>query len=418
MQPNDLNTSPTNDTNQDSATEPTVAAPVTPVNSTPQFPAAQEPTATSVVSPTVNSAPMAPAVAATSTTGKSGFLKSKKAKLTALVVGLVLLLGGGGAAAYYGVILPNQPQRIAQQAISNTLNQENVKSGSFEGEVTFTGGEIADTLSSISFNGSSSDKGAVNLTVTANTMVTKINLDVRSSDSKTFYARLSGLDGLDQLLAAYAASYQGSSTDESAAMLTALAPIITNINNQWYSVDESMLSQLGGNLGVATSENKVSEADAKKVGEIYKKHQFLEINEKLADEKIHDIDSYHIVAKINKDKLVAFLNELKAANIQSLSVDQSMIDQVSKVDFSKYPFDVWVSKADRLITQLATTIEQDGTTMKLRVALFDVNKEVKVEAPTDAKTILELLTEFAPLAAGYMGGGAPASDTPLELNEQ
>lgn len=413
MQPNDPNTSPVNDPNPTPVPEanPTTPPPENPTSVTPTPAALSE---TDTATTTATDMPAATVAPAAPVTEKSGFLKSKKAKLVALVAGLVLLLGGGGAAAYYGIVLPNQPQHIAQQAISNTLNQEKVQSSSFEGEVSFTGGEIAQTLSSVTFNGASDGKGALNLAVTANTAVTKINLDLRSSDSKTMYVRLSGLDGLDQLLATYA----GGSNDESAAMLTALAPIIAKINNQWYTVDESMLNQLGDGFGAATSENKVSEADAEKIGEIYKKHQFLEIDKKLADEKIHEIDSYHILAKINKDKLVSFLNELKAANIKSLPIEQNMIDEVSKVDFSKYPFDMWVSKADRIITQLATSIEEEGTTMKFRVALFDINKEVKVETPTDAKTILELLTELSPLAAGYLTGGAPSSDMPLETEAE
>lgn len=417
MQPNDPNTSPVENTpTSDDTPDATPEQPTVPTNDTPtSTPQVVTPDTTAPVTtntPTTETpAAEAPVVTPATPPEKKSFLKSKKAKLIALVAVIILLLGGGGAAAYYGLVLPNQPQRITQEALSNTLNQEKVKSGSFEGEVSFTGGEVADTLSSISFNGASNDQGALNVAVTANTAVTKLNLDLRSSDSKTVYVRVSGLDGLDKLLAAYS----GASSDESAAMMSALAPIITKVNNQWYSFDESMLSQLGGGLNVATGENKISQADADKVGEIYKKHQFLEIDKKLADEKIHDIDSYHLQAKINKDKLVAFLNELKTANIKALAVDQSMIDEVSKVDFSKYPFDMWVSKADRVLTQLATTIEEDGTTMKFRIALFDVNKEVKVETPTDAKSVLELLSEFAPLAGGLLGGDESASDPSLDV---
>lgn len=400
MQPNDPSTpsgdNPQPETNSDtnlsqanesaSAEQPTASAPVT--ESTPPAPG------TGVVTP----------VAANTSSEKKGFLKSKKAKLVALVAGVFILLGGS-AAAYYGMVLPNQPQRIAEQALTNSLNQEKVQSGYFEGEISFSDGEISKTLSSISFNGASSQEGALNLTVTANTAVTKINLDLKSQDSKTFYVRLSGLDGLDKLLGRYTGS-----SDET-GFVSMLGPVIAEVNNNWYMVDESLLGQVGGGI-ISDAESKISAEDSKKIGEIYKKHQFLQVDKKRADEKIHDVNSFHIQASIKKDELTAFLNEVKSANIKALPVEQEMIDAVAEVDFSKYPFEMWVSKSDRMITQLATTFEQDGTKVKARVAFFDYNKPVTVEKPLNAKSVLELLGELSPLATGALGG-SNATDLPL-----
>lgn len=405
MQPND----PIAPTNNDTPTPDTETNPEQPVETvnpvttddTSSFSKTTEvPTSGQVVAPTFT----------TDQSPKKNFLKSKKTKLMVIVAGLVVLLGGGGAAAYYSLVLPNKPQRIAQQAIANTIDQEKVKSGYFEGEVAFSGGEIANTLSSISFKGASNQEGAIDMTLIANTAVTKINFDLRSTDSKTLYLRLTGLEGLDKLLGTFAGE---TSDEESAAMLATLAPIITQVNNQWFSVEESLLNQLGGDAVPLSSDTKVTSEDAKKIGDIYKKNQFLQIDKRLDDQKIHDIDSYHIQATINKDKMIAFLSEVKSANIKALPIEQSMIDEIAKVDFSKYPFEMWVSKSGRFITQLATSIEEQGTTVKVRVALYDINKEVKVEQPQDSKSILELLSGLAPLAGGLLGGES-ASDMPLE----
>lgn len=332
--------------------------------------------------------------------------KRKKLKLLVAIVGLVLLLGGGGAAAYYTMILPNQPERVTQQAITNTLDQEKVHSMAFEGEVNLEGGEASQAISGITFNGSSNHEGAMQANISVNTLVTKIGLDLKSEDGKTIYLKLSGLDGLDQLIGAYAGA-------ESAEQASAIATLISSVNDQWYMLDQSLLSQLGGDA--ANLESTLSTEDAKKIGEIYKKHQFLNIDKKLEAQDIHGVKSHHLQVSVNKDQMVSFLNGLKAANISSLPVGQSAIDELSKVDFSKYPFEMWVSKKDRFITQLATTIEEQGTKYKVRVALFDYNKPVSVEKPTDAKSILELLGDFAPLAGGLTGGIDSADDLPLQL---
>ena len=377
------------------ATVPTVAAPITPER--PQSPAE----GTVIGGPTVigpsPAQPMtvpSPASMPLQTPVKpSG--KRKKLVLIAGIAGLVLLFGGGGAAAYYALVLPNQPERIVVQAMANTINQEKVQSGYFEGEVSFEGGDISKSVSGVTFKGASSKGGATDLSISVSSVLTKIGLDLRSQDGKTLYVKLSGLTGLDKLLAAY-----GGEAAESEA--SAYVSLIASVNEKWFTIDQSLLSQIGGDTAISVDSGLSSE-DTKKLGEIYKSHQFLTINKKLADEDIHGTASHHIQASINKDQMIAFLNQVKAANLKSVPIEQSMIDEVSKVDFSKYPFEMWVSKKDRFVTQLATTIEESGTKFKVRVALFDINKPVTVQKPADAKSLLELLSEVSQLDTDVLG---------------
>jgi hypothetical protein len=335
--------------------------------------------------------------------------KRKKLGLILGIVGLVVLLGGGSAAAYFKVVVPNQPQRITQDAVANTINQEKVTSGHFEGEVGISGGETADVISGITFEGAANDKNALDLKVSINTAVTKVGLDLRSTDSSTYYLRLTGLNGLDKILGSLS---EGDS--EEAAMLSELAPLIAQVNDQWFSIDKSLLNQFGGE-NLSAAQEKISSEDAKKIGDIYKKHQFIKIDKKLADQNIHGVASYHIQASVDKDKLVSFLGEVKSANIKALKLDQETIDGIGKANLSKYPFDLWVSKSNRVVTQLATSIEDNGTTYKVRIAMFDVNKEVKVETPSGAKSVLELLSGLAPVAGGLLGGSESDTEvTPLD----
>lgn len=335
---------------------------------------------------------------------KNNFLNSKKTKLIALAAGLVIVLGGGGAAAYYGVVVPNQPQTIVKQALTNTINQDNVKSAYFEGEIKLSGDDIEKTISGITFEGARNDVGAIDLKVSANTAVTKVNLDVRSTDSKTFYLKLSGLIGLEKLLAL--------NTRDDSAYAAVFLPILTQVNDNWYSVDESLVNQAAGSgVSLLNNENKISADDANEVGDIYKKHPFIQVTKELGDEKIHGVDSRHIQAIINKDELVAFIEEVKSNSNESLTLEQKDIDELKKVDFTKYPFDLWISKSDKLITQISTNIEESGITYAFRVALFDVNKAVTVEKPANSQSVLELLGDLSPL----MGGGG-ATDLPLEAS--
>lgn len=386
----------------DEQTPTTEGGSTTPPESTPTVNPAGE-SAPSIESPT-------PVVSGTGPTvtppAKRGL--PKKTKLFAAIAGVAVLLIGGSAAAYFGVIVPNKPQRIVQDTLTNTTNSEKTKTAKFEGEVNCVSGDACKSVSGASFKGGIDEKGSFDLNVQLKTVVTSVGFDARSVGDKSIYLRLSGLDGLDKLLAAF-----GGQDPEATAAIAQYAPIIAQVNNQWYTVDESLLKQLGDNAKLPTNQDKISSADAKKIGDIYSRHNFIKIDKTLADEKIHNQNSYHVQATIDKAQLKAFATELKNANVNNLKIEQKDIDEIDKADFSKYPFELWVSKADRMLTQFAMTVSQDGTTVKVRVAAYDYNKPVTVEKPSGAKSILELVSQLAPLYSGGVQGADSSNPASL-----
>lgn len=321
---------------------------------------------------------------------------SKKVKTLAIIIGIAVVLIGGSVGAYFGVIVPNKPQRIVRDSLTNTVDIQKNTSAKFEGEVTCVTGDACKVFSAVLFSGAVNDKSNFGLKLQAKTAVTTIGLDARSVGDKSIYLRLSGLEGLDKLLAAYGGDATGS---EASSLVAGYGPIIAKINNQWYNIDESLLKQAGG-ASIPTSSDSISKEDMQKIGTAYKNHQFIAVSKKLANEKIHDQDSYHIQATIDKTQLKAFATEVNSANIKDFKLEQKDIDGIDKVDFSKYPFDIWVSKSDRKITQLATTIKNEGTTAKLRLAIYDYNKPITVEKPAGAKSVLELMGELGTLNSG------------------
>jgi len=427
MQPNDQQ--PSADGNNDIPTGPT--PPTTPVEetvasaepestitpeSTPEVPSAETPTA-EVVQPEsapvdgpVVTDPVVPSAASiglppTQPVSGSELAKkgvSKKVKLFAAIAGLVVILAGGTAGAYFGVIAPNKPQRIVQDSLTNTVDSQKTTSGKFEGEITCVSGDACKTFSTVLFKGASNDKSAFDVNIQVKTVITTVGLDLRSVGDKSLYLRLSGLEGLDKLIASYA-GVEKAAGNESAALAAAYAPLVNQLNNQWYTIDESLLKQAGTDVSLSGSDSNLSAEDTKKIGDAYKKHQFITVTKKLANEKIHGQDSYHIQAAIDKTKLKAFVSEVKNANIKNLGLEtlaQSDIDSIDKVDFSKYPLDLWVGKSDRKISQLATTISDKDNSVKIRLALYDYNKPVTVEKPAGAKSVMELISGLSGAGAG------------------
>lgn len=358
--------------------------PVTSVDGDPAAPTVTGPAVPEAPAATPSATPVVPLAAAVVPPSRG---RVSKKVMTVIIAAIVLvLLAAGAAGAYFGIYLPNQPQKIIGDGLSTTINSDKLKTTGFEGEVQLSGGDAAKSVSSIGFEGKiDSVAKAGEASVSVNTAVTTIKLDARFPGSDNLYLKLSGLNGLDKLLASAGASGQSSST------YGMYASFISQLNDQWFFVNKSLISQYAPSAASMESGNsKISEADAKKLGDIYKNNQFIRVDQKLADETINGIASYHMKASIDKDKLKSFMEAVKAANINGVKLEQKDIDEVAKVDFSKYPFEIWIGKKDRFVTQLKTVFTEKSTTYSVRIALKNINKPVSVEEPANAKSIMDL----------------------------
>ncbi|HSX34867.1 MAG TPA: hypothetical protein VLF62_04455, partial [Candidatus Saccharimonadales bacterium] len=159
--------------------------------------------------------------------------------------------------------------------------------------------------------------------------------------------------------------------------------------------------------------SKLSDAYRQKLADAYKQNQFMVVSKTLKDESIKGKDSHHYQVTIDKTELKNFIAAVKAANISSMKLTADNVKEfnksVEKVDFSKYPVDVWVSKADKLIDQVAFQGASEGTSYGMRLTITDYNKAVKVEAPKDAKSLLEVL-------GALLGGSLGSSPMGTELD--
>lgn len=311
----------------------------------------------------------------------SGPRPKKKGLIVGLIIGLVVvILGGSAAAAYLGVVVPNKPENVLKTALANSFSLDKAKSAHFNGDFSITA-EGSDPTFTGDFAGSADSDGAFEVKANVDAMVTKVAVDMRSVDGKSFYVKVGGLEGLPELLAA----------SEEASIY---APMVAGLNEQWIEINESILRQ----MGVTTGTMKMTEADANKMAQAYADHQFLVFKEKLADEKIAGKDSHHFKVVIDKQQLKDFLKAVKDAKLDSVKLTdddlKSFDDAVKNVDFNKYPADVWVSKDDKMIRQLKFTYSNNESTASFRYTVTDYNKPVSVTKPANAKSLLEVMSEL------------------------
>jgi hypothetical protein len=341
------------------------------------------------------SAPVVPGLSGAASASVAPKKSRKKLLLISLVAVLVVLLGGAAAAYQY---MLTKPENVLKMALANSLSKDKVKSMHFSGELDVE--EQGNDMSlGATFTGAANNtSGAFDLSGKLDVYVTNITFDARSVDGKSAFIRVGGLEGLPELLAA----------GGSAEVAQLYAPMIAAVNNQWFEINESLTKELG------VKEGTLSDADVKKLKDAYQKHTFLVVKEKLANEKVKGVDSYHYKVVVDKAKLKSFMGAVADAKLSSLELKKEDVTNFNKslddVDFNKYPFEVWISKGDKLINQVSFSVKEDKTTAKFRFTVDSFNKEVKVEKPEGAKSILELLGSF-------YGGASGSGSSNLEFDE-
>ncbi|MGF7228680.1 MAG: hypothetical protein ACQR33_01725 [Candidatus Saccharibacteria bacterium] len=381
-------------------TEPSLEAPEQPEPATPDAPTMPEapsdeiPSSEMPAEPTSEPAPSSPVQVSSFETPKSaavvdssaaasvampgGRRIQKKWMIIGIIILAVIVLGGGAAAAYVGYVIPNKPKYVVARAIGNTVSSAVVKTAHFDGDLTVKSTSDNQTFKG-SFKGASNGTNA-QVTGSLGLDVTTLTMDMRVFGGDSAYIKIDGLKGLPQLL------------DKSGqADLSMISPYINAVNGQWISIDQSLLSSLS-KTDVSNSSVQVSAADAKKIENMYGDHPFLDVSKVQADETINGMDSHHYTVVINRDQLYGFGQELKNANIKGFpAISQDDLNGIKKVDFGKYPVDVWIDKSRTIIDQIVFTVKQADTTTSVRVALGNINQPVMITKPTGAKSLLEVL---------------------------
>lgn len=325
--------------------------------------------------------------------------KSKKLLLfSSLIAAVIVILL---VATYvFAVYLPNKPDNVLKAALSNSLALKNVK---FDGsaEITPKGDASGPSELNLTTGGVLSNDGKFKANLTLDATVTKLKLDLESPNGKDAYIRLSGLDGIPQLLQSFGASNEG-------VMLGQMGSLLKQINGQWYELDQSLLQK----MGVSLDQLQLSKDDQSKVKQAYLDHSFLVIKKVLPEQQVGGVDSFHFEVVVSKQQLLAFVDQVKSDNLSGLKISQSMVEGLAKLkdsSFASHPFDVWISKDSKQFDQLAFSYADDTGSAKVKLNFSDYNQAVNVSTPKDAKSVMQLLSQLMPMFMGGMPGDGMSS---------
>ncbi len=343
-------------------------------------------------------------------TGTGNGKKKRLPVVLAAIIALVLLVGGG-AAAYLGIILPNKPENVLKQALVNITDIDEISSNGAEGEIKFVEVEsMPEGIGNTTFELYRNDQGVFSFNSKTDLSVTSLSVDIRRPEGKEAYVKLDGLTGLGPLLQSYYTSFLGvgGSTDPATQAyldnaMNAITGFLDSLNNQWYVIEESMINEMFENPELP----QMSDEDKDKIVESYKQNEFLSIVNTLEEQEIHGVNSYQYELSIDKEKLKSFAQAIKDAEIEGFDFSDSELKSIDDLDTSKFKITVWISKSSKQFTQILVNTLEEGQKADFRLAIKDVDQEVNVEKPEDAKTIMELMGELQPLFGGFSVNSSP-----------
>lgn len=235
----------------------------------------------------------------------------------------------------------------------------------------------------------------------------RVTLTLRAIDN-ALYLRAGGLDNLGRLLTIFIP--ENAETFKSDAFTQAFK----SIDNVWYVLSKEDLASLGGSASDSLT-NSVNADDIKKVAEIYRRNQFLQPDKTYGDETVDGVKSAHFSVKLDQDRLVAFMQEVKAANLASIKITDEDIEEAKKQtdEFKDVTFEVWIARDSKKFKQLRLVAgPQNETQGSITVTLVtDLPQLDKLEKPEGAKPSSEffrsILGPYAP---------SPVDDSVYEFN--
>jgi hypothetical protein len=186
---------------------------------------------------------------------------------------------------------------------------------------------------------------------------------------------------------------------------------ISSVENQWFKVDPAEIKeQLGGLFGdqvsildqveEITGDQGISEEQKSLLEDIISKLPgILKLGEKLANEKMDDVDTYHYKFSLDKDGVMELLMSIDTA-FPSEELSQEQLDEISTNldDLDYLEGEVWIGEEDYLIRKISVVFTPEPSEEKtiiesvnFSIELSNYNELVQIDAPESSKSLQEFI---------------------------
>lgn len=127
--------------------------------------------------------------------------------------------------------------------------------------------------------------------------------------------------------------------------------------------------------------------DRKRIERLYDQHSFIKVSKVFNEEPVAGQLSYHYQVKADKKRLRAFLGAVQR-EIPELKIQATQITTILDASLLNRSLDVWISKKDGLIRQVAYA-EAGGNTIQIRLDKY--GEDFDITKPQSAVPLLEAL---------------------------
>ncbi len=200
-------------------------------------------------------------------------------------------------------------------------------------------------------------------------------------------------------------------------MDAALGAVKGVIGGKWVKIDPqeiaSLAQGLGGGATVELPKPEELQALQDRVKEVLRQHPILVLRQDLGKERVGKEKAYHYRVGINRASIGALVGRIApqygAKESDITEITRALEEEPARSWLDGAAGEVWISKKTNDMVKLsfpidlaALTKEEGNVTGSFTAQLSDWGKPVNVEAPSDAKSVEELV---GPLLGGVLGGG-------------
>jgi len=163
---------------------------------------------------------------------------------------------------------------------------------------------------------------------------------------------------------------------------------------------------------------ELEEEKAERIVKIFKENNPLEIKEEFPGEKIDGMATYHYLLSLNREKMKTIFLEINSeeADIQeNMDSIERFLDEMEDLEV-----EVWIDKREKLLRRIKTEkelevnpdqekvkdqleigIKEGIVILSYDIRLSDFGKELNIEAPSEFKTIEEIMSSFEGMYSPY-----------------
>ncbi len=196
---------------------------------------------------------------------------------------------------------------------------------------------------------------------------------------------------------------------------------ISSLMNTWIKFDPQEIGdQLGFNpqqmeemeneLQPELAGHKLTDEQIEDIGQLIYNEKLFKVVENLGSEKVNGVNCYHYLVTINKAVLPEIILEIGQIVDQPLEAYQEadMRQDLAEINFPD--FEIWIGKSDKYLHRLAFQYQRQEPEneimfdIKAEMTMSQHNQEVTIQAPTESKSIQEVMEVMMQEMMGGMEG--------------